>query len=111
MRSLLCLCCVLAAATAFCQQKHAVYIEVRGNVDPKGNVVLTPLKAPGTVSDPDFTPLNAIIQKYQSPVPVINALAEQGWELVSAVQLAKDRFGRPNDLAVLYYFKRGAEAR
>ena len=102
---------VFISICAFSQTKTTVYLELRGSVDIMGNIYLNYVEKPRRLETKvdslvDYKAIKNTFSRTSNPTKVLNALAAEGWSLVSVTQVLSDKDGRPNSPFVLYYLKR-----
>ena len=99
------------SSSIYSQKTVTKYLELNANVDLLGNISMVPLpqlksKKGNLESSINYIPINAIINKYKSPVLVMTELSKDGWMFISSVFINKDENGRPNSPLLVYYFKK-----
>ena len=99
------------AIAGFSQTKLTGYLELRGSIDIMGNIYLNYIERPKqleTKADSlvDYKAIRNVFSKTSNPAKVLNALAAEGWNLVSVTQVLSDKDGRPNSPFILYYLRR-----
>ena len=99
------------STSIYSQKTVTKYLQLTANVDLLGNISMMPVpllksKKGNLDSSINYTPINLIINKYKSPVLVMNELSLDGWMFISSLFINKDENGRPNSPILVYYFKK-----
>lgn len=103
---------IIFSTNLFSQNRIDKFIQINAFVDLLGNITMTNVersnnkKANNIDTTINYNSINNLISKSKNSIEAINYLSNEGWLLVTALQLNKDDNGRPNSPFIAFYFRK-----